>query len=76
MQTETLSVPSQSQGTMSPINAHHAVNAITAQEMAISQANTSDSEASTDTNALKLMESIVSHLKSLRSPVKKTGLQL
>ena len=27
-------------------------------------------------NALKLMESMVSHLKSLRSPVTKTGLQL
>ena len=50
VQTETPSVPSQSQGTTSPINAHHTGNAIKAEEVAISQANTSDSKASTDIN--------------------------
>ena len=80
VQTDTPSVPSQSQGTMSPINAHHTGKAIKGEEIAISQANTSHLKASTDINlaenALKLMESMVSHLKSLRRPVKKTGLQL
>ena len=78
MQTEIPSVPSQSQGIMSPINTHQTGKAIKGEEIAISQANTSLSKAQTSVsqNSLKLMESMVSHLKSLRSPVKKTGLQL
>ena len=50
MQTETPSVPSQSQGTMSLINAHDTGKAIKAEEMGVSQANTSLSKASTDIN--------------------------
>ena len=50
MQTETPSVPIQSQGTMSPINAHHTGKAIKAEEIAISQAKTSLSKARTDIN--------------------------
>ena len=59
MQTEIPSVPTQSQGTMSPINAHHTGKARKTEEIGTSQASTS-----------------LSNLKSLRSPVKKTGLQL
>ena len=52
VQTAIPSVHSQSQGTMSPINAHHSGKAIKAEEIAISQANTSLSKASTDINFL------------------------
>ena len=41
-------MPSQSQGIMSPIYTHHTGKAIKAEEIAISQANTSLSKASTD----------------------------
>ena len=79
MQTEIPSVLIQSQGTMSPINVHHTGKAIKAKEIAISQANTSLSKASTDINLAECPEIdgvMVSYLKSLRSPVKKTGVQL
>ena len=56
MQTETPSVPIQSQGTMSPINAHHTGKAIKAEEIAISQANTSLSKARTDINLAECPE--------------------
>ena len=56
MQTETPSVPTQSQGTMSPINAHHTGNAIKAEEIATSQDNTSLSKASTDINLIQFPE--------------------
>ena len=54
-----LSLPiiySWSHGTMSPINAHHTGNAIKGEEMAISQANISDSKASTDINLAECLE--------------------
>ena len=51
-----LSVPSQYQGTMSPIDAHHTGKAIIAEEIAISQANTSLSKARTDINLLECPE--------------------
>ena len=50
------SVPSQSQGTMSPIDAHHTGKAIKAEEIAISRANTSLSKASTDINLAECPE--------------------
>ena len=56
VQTETPSVPIQSQGTMSPINAHHTGKAIKAEEIAISQANTSHSKARTDINLAECPE--------------------
>ena len=56
LQTETPSVPTQSQGTMSPINAHHTGNAIKAEEIATSQDNTSLSKASTDINLTQFPE--------------------
>ena len=56
MQTETTSVPSQSQGTMSPINAHYTGKAMKAEEMGVSQANTSLSKASTDINLAECPE--------------------
>ena len=48
MQTEIPSVHSQSQRTMSPVNAHHTGKANKAEKITISQANTSLSKASTD----------------------------
>ena len=48
--------PSQSQGTMSPSDDHHAGKAIKAEKIAISQANTSLSKASTDINLLECPE--------------------
>ena len=56
VQTETPSVPILSQGTMSPINAHHTGKAIKAEEIAISQANTSLSKARTDINLAECSE--------------------
>ena len=56
MQTESPSVPSQSQGTMSPINAHYTGKAMKAEEMGVSQANTSLSKASTDINLAECPE--------------------
>ena len=49
-------MPSQSQGTMSPINAHHTGKAIKGEEIAISQANTSPLKASTDINLTECPE--------------------
>ena len=49
-------VPSQSQRTMYPIDAHHTGKAIKSDEIAISQANTSLSKASTDINLLECPE--------------------
>ena len=45
-----------SQGTMSPSDDHHAGKAIKAEKIAISQANTSVSKASTDINLLECPE--------------------
>ena len=56
VQTEIPSVRSQSQGTMSPINAHHSGKAIKAEQLAISQANTSLSKANTDINLTECPE--------------------
>ena len=47
-------MPSQSQGAMSPIDAHHTGKAIKSDEIDISQANTSLSKASTDINLLEI----------------------
>ena len=56
MQTETPSVPIQSKGTMSPINAHRTGKALKAEEIAIPQANTSLSKARTDINLAECPE--------------------
>ena len=53
-----------SYGTMSPINAHHTGNAIKAEEMAISQATTSDSKASTDIHLAECLEIDEVHAES------------
>ena len=60
------SVPSQSQGTMSPMDAHHTGKAIKAEEIAISQANTSVSKASTDINLLECPEIKGVHVESFK----------
>ena len=56
MQTEIPSVPTQSQGTMFPINAHHTGKARKAEEIGTSQASTSLSKASTDINLAECPE--------------------
>ena len=56
MQTETPSVPTQSQGTMSPSNAHHTGIALKADEIGTFQASTSLSKASTDINLAECPE--------------------
>ena len=66
MQTEIPSVPSQSQGTVSPINAHHTGKAIKAEQIAISQANTSLSKASTDINLAECPEIVGVHGESFK----------
>ena len=66
MQTETPSVPTQSQGTMSPINAHHTGKARKAEEIGTSQASTSLSKASTDINLAECPEIDVVHGESFK----------